>query len=112
MKNQDMTLRELCLALGLSRRTVQGYERHGLVHATGRNFRGYLLYDAAAQAQIRRIRQYQRFGFPVKDIGELLGLSGDALRLRLEAQREKLRQTQRDMQADLAALDALLERLN
>lgn len=32
-----MTLREICESLGVSRRTLQGYEKAGLVASTGRN---------------------------------------------------------------------------
>ena len=44
----EKTLREVCNAVGVSRRAVQGYERAGLVSATCRNERGYLLYDEEA----------------------------------------------------------------
>ena len=49
MTDEVMTLHELCDAFGISRRTVQGYEKLGLVRATGRNPRGYLLYDLQMQ---------------------------------------------------------------
>lgn len=32
---KDMTLREMCNALNISRRAVQGYEKAGLVSADG-----------------------------------------------------------------------------
>lgn len=38
----SMTLREVCDSLGISRRTVQGYEKEGLVAPTGKTERGYL----------------------------------------------------------------------
>lgn len=41
----EMTLRELCDSLGVSRRAVQGYEKAGLVSPEGKNERGYLLYS-------------------------------------------------------------------
>ena len=36
----EMTLRELCDSLGVSRRAVQGYEKAGLVSPEGKNERG------------------------------------------------------------------------
>ena len=39
----EITLRELYDAFGISRRAVQGYEKAGLVSATSKNKRGYLL---------------------------------------------------------------------
>ena len=51
---KDMTLREVCNAIGVSRRAVQGYEKESLVSATGKTNRGYLLYDTAAQERIKK----------------------------------------------------------
>ena len=56
---EDMTLREVCTALGVSRRAVQGYENESLVTATGKNNRGYLLYNSEAQERIKKIKLYQ-----------------------------------------------------
>ena len=74
MTDEVMTLHELCDAFGISRRTVQGYEKHGLVRATGRNPRGYLLYDLQMQTEIQKVHQFQKFGFQVKEIGTLMML--------------------------------------
>lgn len=49
----DMTLKEVCLLAKVSRRAIQGYEKAGLVSATGKNKRGYLLYDENAQKGLR-----------------------------------------------------------
>ncbi len=40
-----MMLREICREFEISRRTVQGYEKAGLVSASGRNKYGHLQYD-------------------------------------------------------------------
>lgn len=72
MTDEVMTLHELCDTFGISRRTVQGYEKHGLVRATGRNPCGYLLYDLQMQTEIQKIHQFQKFGFQVKEIGTLI----------------------------------------
>ena len=92
MADKVMTLHELCDSFGISRRTVQWYEKHGLVKATGRNTRGYLLYDQQMQAEIRQIRQLQKFGFSVKEIRVLLFLPRLELRDRLTVQRAVLQQ--------------------
>ena len=34
---QEMTLREICNIVGVSRRAVQGYEENGLVISSGKN---------------------------------------------------------------------------
>ena len=84
MTDEVMTLHELCDAFGISRRTVQGYEKHGLVRATGRNPRGYLLYDLQMQTEIQKVHQFQKFGFQVKEIGTLMMLSKPELRERFD----------------------------
>ena len=98
-----MTLHELCDAFGISRRTVQGYEKHGLVRATGRNPRGYLLYDLQMQAE--------KFGFQVKEIGTLMMLSKPELRERLAAQRIILEQRGVELDEQLALLTEMIEQL-
>ena len=97
-----MTLHELCDAFGVSRRTVQGYEKHGLVRSTGRNMRGYLLYDPQMQAEIRRVRQLQNFGFRVKEIKALMLLPKAELRDRLTAQKSVLEQRGAELSEQLA----------
>lgn len=67
-----MTLREICEALEVSRRAVQGYEKAGLVSATDRNKYGHLLYDEAAMLRIKQIKFYQQLGFSIKEIIDII----------------------------------------
>lgn len=88
----ELTLREVCEKIGVSRRAVQGYERCGLVAPTGKTSRGYLLYDEEAQEKIRKIRQYQDYGFRVKEIGELFAATPEEkLRMLSEKLKEMVR---------------------
>ena len=64
----EMTLREVCRIIGVSRRAVQGYEKAKLVSATNRTSSGYLLYDDSARERIRRIKLFQEMGFSIKEI--------------------------------------------
>lgn len=64
----EKTLREVCTALQISRRTIQGYEKAGLVAPSSRNKYGYLLYDQTAQKRIQTIHFYQQLGFSIKEI--------------------------------------------
>ena len=66
------TLREVCDSLDVTRRAVQGYEKAGLVSASGRNKYGHLLYNGVAQERIARIRFYQNLGFSIREIAELM----------------------------------------
>ena len=64
----EKTLREVCATLQISRRTIQGYEKAGLVVPSGKNKYGYLLYDQKAQERIQTIRFYQQLGFSIREI--------------------------------------------
>ena len=111
MTDKVMTLHELCDAFGISRRTVQGYEKHGLAKATGRNARGYLLYDPQMQAEIQRVRQFQNFGFQVKEIKTLMTLPNVELRDRLAAQKSVLEQKGAELGEQLVLLTEMIEQL-
>ncbi len=66
------TLHEVCVELGITRRTIQRYEKAGLVSASDRNKYGHLLYDEVAQKRIAKIRFFQELGFWVKEIKGLI----------------------------------------
>ena len=55
----NMTLCEVCDDAEVSGRAVQGYEKAELVLASGRNKRGYLLYDMHSLQRIKQIKLYQ-----------------------------------------------------
>lgn len=86
----EMTLREICEAFNISRRAIQGYEKEGLVSASKKSERGYLLYEKAEQDKIREIRFYQQLGFKLKEIKELMGTPDDETKERLRKQVLKL----------------------
>ena len=106
--NDNMTLRELCKALEISRRTVQGYEAQGLVASTGKTNMGHLLYDVSAQRRIQRIRQYQKYGFKIKEITMLLDAPDEQLKLELEKRLLSLRRDADRMKQAIAELKAEL----
>ena len=66
----EMTLRELCNALGVTRRMIQRYESYGLVSPCGKTDRGYLLYDDIAYNRAKKVKEYQMFGFTLKEISQ------------------------------------------
>lgn len=85
------TLREVCKEVGVTRRAVQGYEKVGLVSATSRNERGYLLYDEEAEEKIKKIKLFQEMGFTIREISELDSAPNHVLKAALEVRVEKLR---------------------
>lgn len=88
----DMTLREIDDMFGVSRRAVQGYEKAGLISASGKNERGYLLYDKTTQDRIRQIKLFQQMGFTLKEIKDIIDALGNILKAALEKQTEKLKE--------------------
>lgn len=68
----EQTLRQMCAELKISRRTVQGYEKAGLVAPSGKNKYGYLLYGETERERIRLIRFYQKMEFRLREIKELM----------------------------------------
>lgn len=99
-EEMKMTLREICEAENVSRRAVQGYEKMGLVTATGKTDRGYLLYNEKAGKRIRKIKLYQDFGFSLKEIKEIIDAPGEVLKPVLQIRLEKLKE-ERDKKDDL-----------
>jgi len=87
----DMTLHEVYIATGVSRRAVQGYEKMKLVSATNRNERGYLLYDEEALERIRQIKFYQQLGFTLREIKEIIDAPNEVLKEVLIERIEKLK---------------------
>ncbi len=102
---QYKTLREVCDCLQISRRTIQGYEKIGLLTPSGKNKYGYLLYDEETMNLIIKIKQYQQFGFRLKEIKELLTASDAVIK---EALQEKIIRLEK--QSD--ELDQLIELAN
>ena len=100
-----MTLREICETLGVSRRALQGYEKAGLVTASGRNKYGHLLYDKDAEMRIAQIKFYQQLGFTIKEITRIIDAPEAELRSALEQRVRKLREEKTEM-------DELIERAN
>ncbi len=91
------TLRELCDALKVSRRAVQGYEKAGLVSPTAKNKYGYLLYNEEAQKRIAQIRLYQQFGFKIKEIQVLMNAPSVIVKAALERQISRLEEERKQI---------------
>lgn len=85
-----ITLREVCKTVGVTRRAVQGYEQAGLVTPTGKNERGYLLYDQSAQEKIKQIKFFQEMGFSIKEIKEISSAPKHVMKKAIEQRIEAL----------------------
>lgn len=89
MKMQQK-LRQVCAELKISRRTIQGYEKAGLVAPSGKNKYGHLLYGETERERIRLIRFYQLLGFQLKEIRVLLEAPVPVRKAALQRKEEEL----------------------
>ena len=105
---QKKTLREVCIMVGVTRRAVQGYEKIGLVASSGKNKYGYLLYDEEAIEKIRTIKQYQEFGFKVKEIKELLEVPEEVYVETMNAKLVVMKQKFIELEANISRMEELL----
>lgn len=107
----DMTLREVCTATNVSRRAVQGYEKAGLVRASGKTSRGYLIYNEETQERIRQIRLYQQLGFSIRKITEIIDAPNEVIKAALEVQVVKLQEQGENIEVLIRTAYELIEKL-
>ncbi len=67
-----MTVHEVSQLTGVSIRTLQYYDKIGLLKASARTQAGYRLYDDAALAQLQQILLFRELEFPLKEIRQIL----------------------------------------
>ncbi len=97
------TLREVCETLRISRRAIQGYEKYGLVKASGTNKYGHLLYDERTVNRIAAIRFFQKCGMTVREIRDLNETDPGHVR-------ERLRKLEKELKTKRKELDCLIRR--
>ena len=103
------TLREVCEVLNISRRTIQGYEELGLLIPSGRNDRGWLLYDEECQERIKLLKFYQKAGFKGKEIKVLLAAEQTERERMLRGRQEKLRDEVKEKERVIMEISRMVE---
>ena len=88
----EMSLREVCQTLGVSRRAVQGYEKAKLVFPSNKTESGYLLYNDHARERIKLIKLYQDMGFSIKEITTIIDAPADIKKAALLHRKKKLKE--------------------
>lgn len=111
MRNDLMTLKEVCKETGVTRKIVQTYENYGLVRATTKNKQGYLLYDDAAEKKIKKIRLYQRFGYRLSEIAKLEYMTVDEQVMILKEKINNMYDNQSETAELIEMAEQLLENL-
>ena len=74
-----MTVNEVSKRTGVSIRTLQYYDKIGLLRAAGRTEAGYRLYDDAALERLQQILLFRELEFPLKDIQKYCAEQVDTL---------------------------------
>lgn len=110
MENRK-TLREVCELLQVSRRVIQGYEKAGLVSASQKNKYGHLLYDNDALQRISQIRQYQNFGYSIKEIQKIIDAPDDIRKEMLKKQLVKLKAEHGQMENMIQLMQNMIDEL-
>ena len=70
------TVHEVSELTGVSIRTLQYYDKIGLLHPTAYTESGYRLYDDAALEILQQILLFRELEFPLKDIKEIISSPG------------------------------------
>lgn len=86
-----MTVHEVSKLAGVSIRTLQYYDKIGLLHPTGYTDAGYRLYDDADLERLQHILLFRELEFPLKDIKDIMNSPDFDRGKALEQQIELLR---------------------
>lgn len=70
-----MTVNEVSRLAGISVRTLQYYDKIGLLHPSGRSDAGYRLYEEKDLALLQQILLFRELEFPLKEIKEIIASS-------------------------------------
>lgn len=72
MGQEQLKMGDLTKACGVSDQAVRLYERMGLLKPVGKTAKGYRIYNTESVETLRFIKQAQRSGFILEEIGVLL----------------------------------------
>lgn len=75
-----MSLKSMCELLKVSRRSIQCYEKAGLLMPTDKNKYGHLLYDESAFHRAKMIRFLQELGFKLREVKEIIDAPNDVIK--------------------------------
>lgn len=101
----NQTLSQICKELKLSRKVIQGYEKHGLIRSCGKDRYGHLVYDRESIERIIEIRFYQKLGFSLKEIREL---DMDDLKTVLKEKKEEILKEKKYLKKRLSTIESMI----
>lgn len=94
----EKILREVCEMYQISRRSIQEYEKAGILSPSSRTAQGYLLYDENARKRIVRIRLLQDIGFTLRELKEVIDGPEDEMKRELLAKLDSLQLKAKQLQ--------------
>lgn len=97
-----ISLREMCELLNVSRRSIQCYEKAGLMKATSKNKYGHLLYDEKTVNRAEKIRFLQQLGFKLREVKEIIDASDDVMK-------ESIRKRVEELEVEQSRLNQLIQ---
>jgi len=104
------TIGQVAKQVGIGVETVRFYERKGLIEDPPRSSSGYRQYPGDTVERLRFIRRAKELGFRLDEIGELLGLGGNACTEVRAVAAAKVTDIEQRI-ADLDAMASVLRRL-
>jgi MerR family Zn(II)-responsive transcriptional regulator of zntA len=106
-----LTVTQLARSAGIAPPTVRYYDRIGLLRPQARSDSGYRLYSPSDESRLRFIRRAKLLGLSLDEIRELLVAAEDGCGSTLPELDRMLDNKLREIDATIAELEALRERL-
>lgn len=107
-----VSLKELCRLVNVSRRSIQCYEKAGLMMPTDKNKYGYLLYDRDAVSRAKMIKFLQETGFKLQEIKELINAPGSVLKTTLIGKLDELEKEKARLESLIMRVNKYIENIN
>jgi len=103
-----MLIGEISKKIGLSKDTIRFYEKKGLlkVNRTTSKFNNYKQYTAEHLSRLQLVKKAKRFGFTLKEIGDLLELK-DANKADCSIMQKKVKDKLMDIDRRIQELEEL-----
>lgn len=107
-----MTLSEIRKELGISRKAIQGYEKHGIISSDQKDSSGRHIYDEETVKRIIMIRFYQKLGFSLDEISYLVKENDNQIKQSMIRKKEEIEKEIVSSRRRLAIIESLLEKAN
>ncbi len=107
--NQFKTLAQICKELNISRKVIQGYEKHGLIRPYGKDRYGHLIYDRETAQRIVMIRFYQKLEFPIREIRDIIDSDEEHIREALIRKKEEIGSCMDSLDRKRILIDSIIQ---